>query len=188
MAMAIMVAVTRLNLPYGRVHDPDRGWTMTRRSGREDLLLLRVELSLGQRAGVEEFLELHQVPVRVRRRAGRFGDGRSGLLGYCGFLVRRSYCLLVGCLLLRLGRAPLGGHVCRGSQHCGTSQHPRHGSSSSHLPGTRSRSRRALSARTPPFLSATSTPSPRADDQWTLTLPREVRQLLPALLGAGRRE
>src|SRR3954467_12794806 len=81
--------------------DPDPGWT-TRRSGREDLLLLRVELRLSQRAGVEEFLELHQVPVRVRRRDGRLGDGQAGVLGYCGFLLRRSYRLLLGCLLLRL--------------------------------------------------------------------------------------
>src|SRR3954454_24779143 len=112
-AMAITVAVTRLNLPYGRVHESDPGRT-TRRSGREDLLLLRVELRLSQRAGVEEFLEVHQVPVPVRRRGGRLGDGRSGLLGYCGFLPRRSYRLLLGCRLLRLGRTPLGGHVCRG--------------------------------------------------------------------------
>src|SRR3954453_9424822 len=41
-------------------------------SGAEDLLLLCVELVLCQGPRVEQFLELHQVPVRVRFASWRF--------------------------------------------------------------------------------------------------------------------
>src|SRR3954469_11016269 len=88
------------------------------RSGREDLLLLRVELRLCQRAGIEELLELHELVVRVGRGGGRLGDGWGGLLGYGCFLLRCSHRLLLRCLLLCSGRAPLGGHVRSGSKHC----------------------------------------------------------------------
>src|SRR3954451_20444946 len=49
-----------------------RGWTESAESGTEHLLLLVVELGLGEDPGVEQLLELHQLVVGVLRG----GDGR----------------------------------------------------------------------------------------------------------------
>src|SRR3954451_7720458 len=72
-----------------------RGWTESAESGTEHLLLLVVELGLGEDPGVEQLLELHQLVVGLLGGGGRCWRSRRSLR-------RRSLSrLLLGRLLLR---------------------------------------------------------------------------------------
>src|SRR3954471_13108657 len=83
-----------------------RGWMESAESGTEHLLLLVVELGLGEDSGVEQLLQLHELVVGVlgggaRRRWSRLRLRRGRLRGR--LLLGR---LLLGRLLL--GRCFLG--------------------------------------------------------------------------------